>query len=102
MNAGLSERLGRLEIANGIIRGDRAGELATNGNEWADLPAAAVAPARGSAPGPLSSVALPWLLLCLERFYVFEESILLDSSAFARLDGTLRGAQDAASGPSCG
>jgi hypothetical protein len=40
--------------------------------------------------------------LCLERFYVFEESILLDSSAFARLDGTLRGAQDAASGPSCG
>lgn len=47
-------------------------------------------------------VALPWLLLCLERFYVFDESILLDSSAFARLDGTQRGAQDAASGPPAG
>jgi len=40
--------------------------------------------------------------LCLERFYVFDESILLDSSAFARLDGTQRGAQDAASGPPAG
>lgn len=31
-----------------------------------------------------------------------EHDIMLDSGTFARLDGTLRGFQEAASGPSCG